>query len=77
MLKSSDLLPGCCQCDRFTADIYRLIFLHTYSENDITDVIENSFSVEDDKFGEIVTHDLKPGGRDIPVDETNKKEYVE
>jgi len=46
-------------------------------ENDITDVIENTFSVEDDKFGEIVIHDLKPGGRDIPVTEENKKEYVD
>jgi len=46
-------------------------------ENDITDIIENSFSVEDDKFGEIVTHDLKPGGRDIQVTEENKKDYVD
>lgn len=40
-------------------------------------MIENTFSVEDDKFGEIVTTDLKPGGRDIPVTEENKAEYVE
>ena len=46
-------------------------------ENDVTDVIENSFSVEDDRFGEVVDVDLKPGGRDIEVNETNKKEYVE
>lgn len=56
---------SCTVCSRF------------YSENDITDVIENTFSVEDDKFGEIVTTDLKPGGRDIPVTEDNKPEYVE
>lgn len=47
------------------------------SDNDITDVIENSFSVEDEKFGEVVTIDLKPEGRNIPVTEENKKEYID
>ncbi|OAV94799.1 hypothetical protein PTTG_01048 [Puccinia triticina 1-1 BBBD Race 1] len=46
-------------------------------ENDITDVIENSFSVEDEKFGEVVTIDLKENGRNMPVTEENKKEYIE
>ncbi|KNZ57373.1 E3 ubiquitin-protein ligase [Puccinia sorghi] len=46
-------------------------------ENDITDVIENSFSVEDEKFGEVVTIDLRENGRNIPVTEENKKEYIE
>lgn len=46
-------------------------------ENDITDVIENSFSVEDEKFGEVVTIDLKENGRNIPVTEENKKDYIE
>ncbi|RKP39957.1 putative E3 ubiquitin-protein ligase [Dimargaris cristalligena] len=46
-------------------------------ENDITDILDLTFSVEDDRFGEVVTIDLKPGGRDIEVTEDNKKEYVE
>ncbi|CZT20912.1 probable Probable E3 ubiquitin-protein ligase hulA [Ramularia collo-cygni] len=46
-------------------------------ENDITDVIYSTFSVEDERFGEKVTVDLKPGGRDIEVDNDNKKEYVD
>ncbi|KAA1077849.1 E3 ubiquitin-protein ligase pub1 [Puccinia graminis f. sp. tritici] len=46
-------------------------------ENDITDVIENSFSVEDEKFGEVVTIDLRENGRNIPVTEANKKDYIE
>lgn len=45
--------------------------------NDITDILELTFSVEDDQFGEIVTVDLKPGGRDIAVTNDNKREYVE
>lgn len=46
-------------------------------ENDITDVLYSTFSVEDERFGEKVTVDLKPGGRDIEVTNENKKEYVE
>lgn len=38
--------------------------------------MELTFSTDDDRFGEVVTVDLKPGGRDIEVTEENKKEYV-
>ena len=48
-----------------------------FSDNDITDVLELTFSVDDDRFGEMVTVDLKEGGRDIEVTEENKEEYVE
>ena len=46
-------------------------------ENDITDVLDQTFSTEDERFGETITIDLKPGGADIPVTNENKKEYVE
>ena len=46
-------------------------------ENDITDVIEDTFSITEEHFGEVVTVDLKEGGRDIEVTEDNKKDYVE
>ncbi|VDB98127.1 unnamed protein product [Peniophora sp. CBMAI 1063] len=46
-------------------------------ENDITDVLEESFSTTEDRFGELVTIELKPGGEEIPVTEENKGEYVE
>ncbi|ELT97416.1 hypothetical protein CAPTEDRAFT_153266 [Capitella teleta] len=45
-------------------------------ENDITDVLENTFCVETDSFGKMSSHELKPGGREIAVTEDNKKEYV-
>lgn len=45
-------------------------------ENDITDIIDLTFSVETDDFGNMKTVDLKPNGRDIPVTEENKQEYV-
>ncbi|PNS14550.1 hypothetical protein CAC42_2607 [Sphaceloma murrayae] len=46
-------------------------------DNDITDAIYETFSVEDEVFGEKVTIDLKPGGRDVEVTNDNKKEWVE
>ncbi|KAI9760741.1 MAG: GTPase-activating protein [Chaenotheca gracillima] len=45
-------------------------------ENDITDIITETFSVENEAFGESVTIDLKENGRNIPVTEENKQDYV-
>lgn len=52
-------------------------FLTICRENDIDGILELTFSVDDEKFGERRTIDLKPGGRDIPVTNENKAEYVE
>lgn len=57
------------------AEFYRS--LQWIIDNDITDVLELTFSAEDDKFGQVVEVDLKPGGRDIEVTQENKHEYVE
>jgi len=46
-------------------------------ENDIEDALDLTFSTEDDRFGEVVTVDLKENGSDLPVTNENKKEYVE
>jgi E3 ubiquitin-protein ligase NEDD4 len=46
-------------------------------DNDIDGVLELTFSTEDEVFGETVTIDLKPNGRNIEVTNENKKEYVE
>lgn len=47
------------------------------SENSVENVIFEHFCVEDEVFGEKVTIDLKPGGRDVEVTDENKREYVE
>ncbi|KAK6461152.1 hypothetical protein DFJ63DRAFT_308085 [Scheffersomyces coipomensis] len=57
------------------AEFYRS--LKWILDNDITDVLDLTFSAEDERFGEIVEVDLKPGGKDIEVTELNKHEYVE
>ncbi|WBW75100.1 HECT-type ubiquitin-protein ligase E3 Pub1 [Schizosaccharomyces osmophilus] len=46
-------------------------------KNDITGILDLTFSVEDNRFGEVVTIDLKPDGRNIEVTEENKREYVD
>jgi E3 ubiquitin-protein ligase NEDD4 len=46
------------------------------SENDITDVLDNTFSTEEDRFGEMIEIPLVPGGEKIEVTEANKKDYV-
>ncbi|KAF6829938.1 E3 ubiquitin-protein ligase huwe1 [Colletotrichum plurivorum] len=60
--------------ESFDPDYYKsLVWM---LDNDITDIITETFSVEDDEFGVTRTIDLLPGGRDIPVTEENKHDYV-
>lgn len=44
--------------------------------NDITDIVEETFSQEVDDFGAKRIIDLIPDGRNIPVTEENKHEYI-
>lgn len=46
-------------------------------ENDITDIITETFSIETDDYGEQKVIDLVPNGHEIPVTEANKQEYVQ
>ncbi|KAG4029287.1 hypothetical protein MFRU_016g00450 [Monilinia fructicola] len=45
-------------------------------ENDITDIITETFSVDNDKFGVVETIDFIEDGRNVAVTEENKHEYV-
>lgn len=51
-------------------------FTCNFRENDITSIIDTTFAVEHDSFGQLQVQELKPNGRDIQVTEDNKKEYV-
>ena len=46
-------------------------------ENDIADIITETFSVETEEFGVTDIVDLIENGRNIPVTEENKQEYVQ
>lgn len=50
--------------------------MHFDRENKITGIIDSTFSVENNSFGVLVVHELKPGGSAIAVTEENKREYV-
>ena len=45
--------------------------------NDITDALELTFATDDERFGETVSIELKPGGEEMEVTNENKREYVE
>lgn len=60
--------------ESFDPDYYKS--LSWMLQNDITDIITEMFSVEDDEFGVIKIHDLVENGRNIPVTEENKHDYV-
>lgn len=51
-----------------------LIFLNR--QNDISEVFDTNFCVEHNHYGLIQIRELKPGGRDLPVTDKNKEEYV-
>lgn len=53
------------------------LLLTNSRENDIDGVVELTFSVDDENFGERQTIDLIPNGRNIPVTNENKHQYVE
>ncbi|KAG6816239.1 hypothetical protein H0H87_007476 [Tephrocybe sp. NHM501043] len=57
------------------ADLHRSLLWML--DNDITDVLDETFSLTEERFGEMVTIELKPGGEEVPVTEENKKEYVD
>ncbi|KAG9343015.1 hypothetical protein JZ751_015233 [Albula glossodonta] len=65
----------------FTLPFYKQLLgkpiqLSDLETNDITPVLDHTFCVEHNAFGKFLQHELKPNGRNIPVTEDNKKEYV-
>lgn len=65
---------GCCKFDRNWFSRSKLM---RRRNNDITDALELTFATDDERFGETVSIELKPGGDDIEVTNENKHEYVE
>lgn len=38
--------------------------------------LDLTFSVDEESFGHTSVHELKPGGANIPLDNSNKDEYI-
>ena len=49
---------------------------NSFYSDEITKIVDTNFAVEHEAYGAIRTHELKKGGKDIPVTEANKREYV-
>jgi hypothetical protein len=47
-----------------------------FRKENIADVLELTFAINEERFGEVVEIELKENGRNIPVTEENKHEYV-
>jgi E3 ubiquitin-protein ligase HUWE1 len=62
--------------DMETLDLEYYNSLQWMLNNDITDVITETFSVDVEAFGEVQTVDLIENGRNVPVTEENKHDYV-
>ncbi|KAI5107499.1 E3 ubiquitin-protein ligase HECW2-like isoform X1 [Silurus meridionalis] len=51
--------------------------LQWMKDNDIESMLDLTFTVNEEVFGQITERELKPGGAGVPVCEKNKKEYIE
>ncbi|XP_060793266.1 E3 ubiquitin-protein ligase HECW2 [Neoarius graeffei] len=51
--------------------------LQWMKDNDIENMLDLTFTVNEEVFGQITERELKPGGAGVPVCEKNKKEYIE
>ena len=52
-------------------DLYRSLTYVKRYEGDVSD-LSLTFSVDDDFMGRLITHELRPGGKAIPVTNDNK-----
>ena len=46
-------------------------------DTDDVECLEMTFTSDEDVYGQMVEHELKPNGKDIKVTNENKKEFIE
>ncbi|GJN88818.1 hypothetical protein Rhopal_001789-T1 [Rhodotorula paludigena] len=63
--------------DMASVDMQMWQSLAWMAESDITDVIDEDFTTLQETFGTLETLELKPGGAEIPVTESNKLEFIQ
>ncbi|KAK1797666.1 hypothetical protein P4O66_008037, partial [Electrophorus voltai] len=69
-----------CPCDLSDLEFLDEEFhqsLQWMKDHDIEDMLDLTFTVNEEVFGQITERELKPGGASVPVSEKNKKEYIE
>ena len=67
------LQPSVSDMESIDPDFYKS--LRWMLDNSIDGVIDQTFSIEEEKFGETETIDLIPDGQNIAVTDENKEEY--
>ncbi|XP_065178800.1 ubiquitin-protein ligase E3B-like [Sycon ciliatum] len=58
------------------AELYRRLSELKRYEGNVEDDFCLTFAIDEDRLGKLVTHDLKPCGRVIPVTDTNRISYI-
>uniref|UniRef100_A0A0P4WEM7 Ubiquitin-protein ligase E3B n=1 Tax=Scylla olivacea TaxID=85551 RepID=A0A0P4WEM7_SCYOL len=56
-------------------ELYKSLTYIKHYEGDVSD-LDLTFSYDEDYLGEIITHELRPGGKSIPVTNDNKIVYI-
>ena len=80
----------CCELDTYLPTVCRSSMLQDleslepafynsliWIQDNDPEPLDLTFTVEEEAFGQLTTHELKPGGTDIPVTEANKQEYIQ
>eukprot|EP01038_Epipyxis_sp_PR26KG_P009283 gene9283-12507_t len=60
----------------FDPSLHRSLTAVLNSSSEEIEIMELNFTTDNNKYGEVVTHELIPGGRDMMVTIHNKEEYV-
>ncbi|XP_066246822.1 ubiquitin-protein ligase E3B [Euwallacea similis] len=69
MYSSVDELPS------LDADLYRSLSYVKHYEDDVSE-LNLTFSVDEDHMGKVITHELVPGGKAVPVTKENIINYI-
>ncbi|CAG2067780.1 unnamed protein product, partial [Timema podura] len=69
LYSSMDELPS------LDPELYRSLTFIKHHQGDVQD-LDLTFSLDEDCMGRIVTHELVPGGRAVPVNNENKINYI-
>ena len=56
--------------------VFSSVPVFVFRENDIDGVIDTTFAVEHDHFGQLIQHELMSGGSEMQVTNDNKDKYV-
>uniref|UniRef100_A0AAX7UUN6 HECT-type E3 ubiquitin transferase n=1 Tax=Astatotilapia calliptera TaxID=8154 RepID=A0AAX7UUN6_ASTCA len=72
----SCVFTGLCSVETYLDEEFHQS-LQWMKDNDITDILDLTFTVNEEVFGQVTERELKSGGANLQVTEKNKKDYIE